>query len=423
MALLKPLLKREGVSVAGTGFGAVCGTVAALAGAVLTTRGALSVSANSVDLCWSTTRGLIATDFVNGAHVAAQGLRLALALGDDHRTCRAMAVVGATILGPIGGSLGARGMTLLAQAEAIARRLEDPYLLGTIEVLLGQLRLVRGDFLEAFRRSVSGGRMLRPFHATFERNVGRMGALRAAEELGDYDYVRARAFAYLNEARETGDRYAEATFALSAALASLASDDPSLAEDVLRRAMDGWGSTHVYIQHLYLTRALVLRCLYSGETRRARSLITDLWPGLERSQLLRVPVARIDALSLRARVGLAAADDGEESMLPTVERDLNQLERLERNDAQGWVFLLRGALASRRLDRHPALDCFARAATTFERSAMMGMSWCARLRFAQIAGDAAEATTSSHALDALGVARPDRWLLAYAPGGISRKAR
>jgi hypothetical protein len=315
-------------------------------------------------------------------------------------------------------------MRWLKRATDVARALDDGHLLGIIEVLSGQLALVRGQFGVAFERSVSGQRMLYPYSdVTFERNVGRMGALRAAEELGEYDYLRTRAFKYLNEAREAGDRYAEVTFSFSAAPAALAADDPAGAVQIATLAASGAAVGAVHIQHLYTSRALTLAALYAGNFREADRLLEKLWPGLERSQLLRVPVALIDALSLRARVDLALADAGERTRLERVEKSAARLGRVKRMDARGWAALLAGGVAAARANTMQAERLFGGARDAFAAAGMKGMCACAELRLGQLTGQSAAARAASHALDGLGVSRPDRWLLAYAPGGIERNAR
>ncbi|MFO0547693.1 MAG: serine/threonine-protein kinase [Polyangiaceae bacterium] len=424
MALLEPLVAQHGIASPRTTLSAVLGAASNLARVALLPPTEISRDPDaiaSVDLCWSATRGLIATDFVRGAHFATEGLRRALALGDPWRKARAMAIVGATILGPLGGPIGRWGGRWLERAreaaldeglDAVARA----RLLGTIEVLSGQLELVRGRFESAFERSLQGDRMLSPIEGTsFERNVGRMGALRAAEELGRFDFVRSRAFRFLQEANEAGDRYGALTFALSAAVGALAGDDPAGAEEVVTRASARWTHESFHIQHFYAARSLATTALYRGELMRARAEVERIWPRLERSQLLRVPVARIDALALRTRVDLAAVDAGEYDILDRLEMDASWLAREGRADARAFAHIALAGRANALGDRAAVRIELGSAMRLLDQSGLRGVAECAALALAELEGDITARTRARVVLEALGVDRPDAFAAIYVP--------
>ena len=421
MALLEPLLAQAGLPFATSVPANLLGILADMASLRFRPAGRPAVAdratEEAVDLCWSATRGLIATDFVRGAFFALRGLRLALVAGTASQRARAMAVVGAAVLGPLGGRIGAWGHEWLARARTLASDLGDSHLLGTISVLTGQLRLVRGELAAAFDESVRGQSLLRTHSGdvAFERNVGRMGALRAAEDLGRYDYLRSRAYRYLREARESGDRYAALTFAFSASFAALLADDATAAERVLKEAQRDWSVRGFHIQHLYIARSLAAIALYRGEPDTARDIVDAMWPDLERSQLLRVPVALIDATWIRARARLGSASGRRDT--DAVERDVASLASVNRPGARGLAALLDGGLRELRGDSGGAVTSLRAASSAFVETGMVGLGLAARFRCARLLGDSQAAEAARFDLSALGVARVDRWLAAFAPGG------
>ncbi len=427
LGLLRPLLRRAGVAVPGSIMGSLLSAIGNLLRTAIAVRtkprAASPAGTAAVDLCWSATKGLLATDFVRGAHFAAAGLLRAARLDEQSRRARAMAVVGGTLLGPMGGLVGGWGERLLATALALATNARDKRLLGLIEVISGQLALVKGHFTQAFERSIEGQRLLLSApegNETFERNVGRMGALRAAEELGRYEFIRSRAYRYLHEAREAGDRYGELTFAFSAALAAMAADNPTAGEQIIRQAMREWPSRDFHIQHVYIARALATSALYRGDVAPAAARLDEVWPGLERSQLLRVPVARIDALALRMRVDMARVNAGEALLLRRVAKDARRLLGDRRADAQGWGHLGAAAVCHHRGQNELAHAHLQKAAQAFASLGMQGLAAAADLHRATLTADVEAARHATQRLDELGIARPDRWTTAHVPGATQR---
>jgi hypothetical protein len=69
--------------------------------------------------------------------------------------------------------------------------------------------------------------------------------------------------------------------------------------------MEAWSSTGFHIQHYNALVAQANIHLYEGEPERAWDLLTERWPALRRSLLLRVQPILITMLELRARTALA----------------------------------------------------------------------------------------------------------------------
>ncbi|MBX3273124.1 MAG: protein kinase [Sandaracinaceae bacterium] len=377
-----------------------------------------------LELLLAGSRGLIATEFFRGAQLAVHGLSLSARRGGRRQRAHFAAIVGGTVLGPFGGPLLAWGRALLAEAVAIGEASGDTALLGVVDVLEGQLHLARGEFLACHRLSTRGQRRLRGRpDLRFERNIGRMGALRAAEELGRYDEVALRSHRYLREAQEAADQYGTLTFAFSSSLAALAADRPEAALELVRTAARGRQADRFEIQDLYVGRALAMAHVYGGAPAAAAADLDRMWPGLQRSQLLRIDVARIDALSTRARVDLARADAGDRAGLGRARDDGRALARIARADARGIGALVLAGHAAATGAEAEALAQTQRALDAFAEGGLLGLHACARARLAELRGAHDERARALGDVDAAGAVHPERWLSMMAPGFRARNTR
>lgn len=304
-----------------------------------------------VDLCWSLAKGLLAVDPARGAYFALEGLLRAQAAGDRPRSARHLAAVAAIVLGPSGGSLALLADDLLGRADALAREESSDYLRGFIAVCRGQLAVIRGDWPLALERFRTGLALLarRPGTA-WEQNIAWMGLLRVHMELGDFATMRAEARAFAQRAEGLGDRYAQVTGGLYEALGLLSLGRPEKARQRALIAQRAWSPVVEFsLQHFYVAQVVALSHLLEGRPDRATEAIEAIWPRLRRAQLLRIPVARIDALALRARVGLCLAKwtpDRQPKILAAVRRDADELMGEERSDAQAIGRLIAGLCES-----------------------------------------------------------------------------
>ncbi|MEZ4450713.1 MAG: protein kinase [Nannocystaceae bacterium] len=329
----------------------------------------------SIDLCWSLARGLLAVDPARGAFFALEGLMRAQDAGDRGRTARHLAVVAAIILGPSGGSLALLADDFLDQAEALADDDGSDYLRGLIAVCRGQFLVIRGTWSQAREHFSRGLEILgRVPGSAWEQNIAWMGLLRVHMELGDMATMRADARAFAQRADGLGDRYAQVTAGLYEALGLLSLGRPEKARQRAQQAQRAWTPViECTIQHLYVAQVVALSHTLEGRPDEAAAVIADLWPRLRRAQLMRIPVARIDALSLRARVGLCIAKwtpARRRQALASVRRDADELMGEERRDAQGIGRLVAGVCESMSGREDRATELVQSALTAFESQGM-----------------------------------------------------
>jgi len=373
-----------------------------------------------VDLCDAAAKGLVAVDNVRGAYFSVRALGLALRVGEPGRVGRALATVGAAVLAPVGGPLGRWGRRLLAAAEQIAARSDDPLLRGAVAVAAGQIHVLAGEWRQALALSDRGVETLADHGAggAWERSIGRMGSIRALEELGRPAAALLQGPLERRRADDLGDRYAAVTAMLYAAAGRLSVDDPRGARREAEAAMTLWDRSEFDVQRLYALRVLARADLYDGDGARAWARVREAWPRLEASMLLRVPIVRIDARGMRAAAALAAGGDA----VATARRDARALAREGRRDCLGHAALIVAGIHARAGRTDAAAEALRHAETAFVRADMSGRSATARYALGVVLGSSGDGlrTEASAALRDRGVVSPARWTAMEAPGIVRR---
>src|SRR5262249_24866919 len=190
-----------------------------------------------------------------------------------------------------GKSGRARSIKLLAQAEAIGRRIDQPHAIGMAKLsggIAGFLhgRWKDGDALCAEAEAIFRDRCTgvaweltsaRAFRIGCLANLGEMGKL--AQHVPDW----------LRDAEDRGDLYAATSFRVGySPLRWLAADDATGARGDLEKAIVQWSQHGFHVQHYNHMLGTVMVELYGGEAERAWKHIEEKWPALERSLLLRI---------------------------------------------------------------------------------------------------------------------------------------
>ena len=197
------------------------------------------------------------------------------------------------------------------------------------------------------------------------------------------------------------------------------------ARDLVARCLGLWTREGFHLQHLYGLRAAAYCDLYADNPAPSHARLAAAWPALKGSGLLRVPLARTDAVSVRSRVAIATLDGNRTTrpgLLRAVARDARRLSGMGRIDATVHAHLLLAACAVRHGRRDNVLthlEAAIQAATTYE---MRLHAAVARWRKGEIVGGSVGRELCLAAADDLtraGIARPDRWVALYAPGFTS----
>jgi len=260
-----------------------------------------------VDLCWSISSGLGLMDPVQGAHFQVRSLLLSLAAGEPYRVARGIA--GEAAYAAAQGD-DARSRRLLAEAGAIAAKLDYPHATGIVSLMSGLSAHLGGHFATALDHLVAAERIFRDkcVGAAWELNAVRHFTLECFYYLGELERFRASAIEGLKEANDRGSVYASTTLRIGLANAvSLIGDEPDRARNEARAAMQAWSAGGYHIQHWYELIAHTQIDLYGGDGEAAYTRFRAGWPALRKSLLLRLQHTRTVAIHLRGRTALAGA--------------------------------------------------------------------------------------------------------------------
>lgn len=371
------------------------------------------------DLCWSLGKGLFAVLPSQGVGFMLRSLRCALGAGEPVRIGRSLAYAGA-LLQIQGGAAARRGEAYLARAEALTSEVGDPRLQATVLIWRAHTHLFAGRWRAVIDHADRGLEILdrRCTGVRWESVMAATLALLGLEALGDVREVEQRARQHAREAADHGDLYAQVVFTQFVAFYRAARGDTAGARRDARRALELWTREAYTVQHLYAMRIEAYCDLYEGAPEAARARLLADWPRIRRAQLLRVPMSRVDALLLAARVQLSLARGHRRgALLRSCEEIARRLSR-ERARPEGWpsAALIRAGIAAVKGDRGLALALLERSIARFEALDMGLLAAAARRRRGELLGDAEQVAAADAWMRQRGIADPARWVRVLAPG-------
>jgi hypothetical protein len=376
-----------------------------------------------IDLCWSAVAGLSMLEPLRGALFQARGLRLALRAGEPFRIARGLAMEAAHE-SAAGLSAAPRVARLLKAAEDLARRINSPHALGTIELVRGISSVMFGQWraghaaLEAaellFRNRCTG--------VAWERDTGHNFALRALLQMGQLVEFRRRWTVLHQEARERGDFHATATLTtLYLTMIKLAGNEMPESLGELEAALARRAGRPLNLQLSSAFEALIHVDLYRGDLTRAQARLQALWPDYSCAQLYRIQTVRIRMLELRARTAVAIAEKSSQPA-PLLRQAKGDARRLRR-EGQSWALAhslyIRAAIAACREQTPVAIDELTRAAAAYDAAEMPLHARIIRYRLGEVlTGNEARILReeSETGMREQGIASPVRWAGMYAPG-------
>jgi hypothetical protein len=329
-----------------------------------------------VDICWSVAAGLGLTDTIRGADFQTRHLLLALAAGEPYRISRALAMEAA--YSSIGGQPSwRRTEKLLAMAREIANRIDEPHGRGIAAFAEALANYQAGRWRKGFEGFEEAAQVLREqcTGVTFEISSALRFGVDALFNLGELREMCRRVPQYLREAERRGDMYGGTDMRTGLPNAAwLVVDQPDVARAECQRGRECWSQHDFYLQHYYDVLAQAHIDLYLGDGAAAHARVTDVWPKLERSMLLRIQAIRAEALFLRGRTALAAAVVAEGSershLIGEAEAARRRLDRQHMPGAHALSNLIGAGAAD--LTGHPdrALTLLALAESRFQTADM-----------------------------------------------------
>jgi hypothetical protein len=391
-------------------------------------RSAATISPHALtrlDACAGVGRILSVVDTIGGAYFQTRALLQALKLGEPHRLSHALAVEGVYVAS--GGPRNtARSERHLVQAEAIARRTASPQALALVHVATGYARFCAGRLREAREECDRGATQLREEcpAAFWDTRTAQMGAIWAVGWMGDLRELSERVERGVREAEHGGDLYATATLRTGIPnLTWLRRGDPAEARAIVVDATREWTSRSYHNQHYWSLLALTQIDLYEGHGRAAHARVTREWGRIQRALILQIKMIAVEAIHLRARTAIAAANEqagtARDALLRAAERDARTLTRFDWSIARPFAEIVRAGVASSHGDVDTAAARLRSASEGFDEVAMALHATSARWQLGRLLGgdEGAVLRKSAEAwMEASGVASPARMVAMMAPG-------
>jgi serine/threonine protein kinase len=376
-----------------------------------------------IDICWSAANGLAMVDVIRGAGFQSQHLLLALGAGEPYRVARAIAMEGG-YLASEGAAAAKRATALFDLAAGLAERAGNPHAIalatlvrGNANYFCGEWKLSRERCEEAeanFRDRCTG--------VSWEIHTAQTFSLWSLLWLGEVREFGRRVATLIGEAEERGDLYALTAFRTARAQYGYpAADDVVTGRREVAAVMERWSRQGFQLPHWWELFANGNLDLYEGGDAAYRR-IEARWRALASSMLLRIQVLRLEALHLRARGALAAAQalPGERSQLAHFVRSLAIKMTRERVPWSDALAVAIQATVSN-LEGRPA-EAIARLDEAIDRLGATDMpliAACARRRKGQLIGGAegnALIATADAFMTAQRIARPARMASMLMPG-------
>jgi len=381
-----------------------------------------------VDICWSASKGLDFVDPIRGYAFALRSLLLALKTGEPRRVARGLATIGMFVISRGGAAASERGAALVREADSIAHRLGDHYLLGLTRIIDGIANVTQGQWAAAIERLDGGVQILhdRCAGVAWESSIAQMGTMRSLLSLGRFRELKVRAHAWQREAEDAGDLYSEVWASLFWANARLTEGEADEAREHARAAIERWSQRGFHFQHLLALSIAVLCDLYQDRPMAAWNRLQAIWPAIERSHILHWQFLRIFALQLRANVAIAAADATPSEtriLLATATTIADELDHHagKRNDGAAAVSAIRASIHAIHGNRLLTLRHLDAAITGYDAAGMPMSAVYARRRKGELLRDEGRAlcANADAALQAQSIADPAKWTSIQIPGFAS----
>lgn len=311
---------------------------------------------------------------------------------------------------------------LAAQVRELAESTGDPYALGVCLSTSGVASFLTGYWREAEERLREGEAILRDrtANARWEIDLTQIMRMSSLVYLGEFGELMRMVPIYLREAEERGDVYAARGFkGWRTNVTWLGLDQPEEARahvEEVSTSMDG----AFHLHHYYELLARVQIDLYSQSSKRAWERISEFWPLLKRSMLLRIQSVRIEGNYLRARAALAyARETGDSLALDAAEQSARAIDKERAPWGDPLVTLVRATASYQRGDTDRAATLLRTTADGLDRAEMAIYAAACRARLgALIGGDEGDQLLGDtrEAMDAQGIRNGARMVDLYAPG-------
>jgi len=375
-----------------------------------------------IDACYSLSMGLSAVDPRRAMAFQSRGILLALDAGDPVRVARALTLeIGLTATA--GYASRPKWSAIVGEARKVLDVLMDPHASALVLGVEGVAETLCGEWAAGLAKCDAAAEVLRaqPTASAWELDATMIYALRALAMMGRVKELSRRVAEHCLDAETRGDNFLATNVRLGGmALAWLAADDPTGAQDAADDAMRRWSTTG-QVQRLQELLARVDTDLYLGEGKTANLRAERVWAEIELSKLDRMQFSFVQGRSMRARTAIAWARDDStrrRTLLDQAARDVNEMARTGAPWALANATLLRGAIAEVAGERERALVSYDHAIVELEAVDMKLHARVAMLRAGELRGGSEAQAQAREARDWMSdeeIARPDRIASVMAP--------
>ncbi len=374
-------------------------------------------AAERADTCWVGIKGLIFVDTGLAMPLMIDGLVQAASSGSRVRFGRAMGLV-AAMLGDLPG-LRRSTADWLDTIEAWSP--DEPYLAATLPLWRSIRAQAQGDLICAREHGLLALERLEAIKdASWERVQAASSAARALRNQGEFVACAELSRAQLRSAERRGDRYAQVLFRLVPIQPVIARGGLSEARTALSWIAEHWMRGSYTVQSFYIMVERGYADLYQGNPGVAASRwLAGRW-AYRRSGAHLISFSRIERRILEGRIGLALG--ARHVGLMAVEKIIAKLRGEGTLEALGNSELMDAALAARAGDRERAQLVLGRAIHAFSSAGILMEREAARLRLAELCGDADGARDALAQMRRLGAGSPERWAQVIAPGFAERSS-
>ncbi len=340
-----------------------------------------------LDILSTAARGLGMIDTVRGADCQLRYLIGALDAGEPIRIARGLALEVTYVAGAGGDDV--RANELIAVATELSQRLRQPHAIGLCSLAVGVLAYMRRDWRNARIQLERTEKILRDqcTGVAWETATSRIFLLGALSYLGEFNELERRTKAIIDDADARGDLYAATLARVGHANALwLRHDDPDEAMRQIEAVMSQWPTSEFYVQHWLAHRARCDILLYCGDGRKAYDMMLEVHPRFESSRLADTQHLWNDALWLRVRACVAAAETAShrEELLTIGDHAASGLLDQGGRSPVGLGHLGAGLVAAARGDSDRAVESLRTAMTHFDAGGMAMHGAVTRSRLAPL---------------------------------------
>lgn len=362
-------------------------------------------------------------DPLKGFALQCRYLREALRIGDASHIARALAAE--ANFQSFGGPKARQACdTVSTRSRALAKASSDPLLLGYTDYSVGLAHYQFGEFKQSYTYMQRAAEHWRgALGAWWETCIAEEGALWCLSYLGETAELSRRVRGLLREAEARGDQYFATNLCMGKpSLHWIAQDNVAESRALTDEMLATWTGRGFQRQHF---NALLTHCqadLYEGDHAAALERIESQWQALTKSSVPRVCSMRIEAWHLRARVALATAARGGDTIaqqLKIARLATRKLMKEKTPFAQALVPLQNATLQLLTGNREGGIVQLDKAALALAQADMRLYSECAKRARAALTGDKKAIEAADAWMREQGIANPEKTMRVFAPGVVS----